>query len=191
MEIYQKITKLRKDKKLKISDLHNRLRELFGDKTLSYRTLLRIEKGHTDGRSSSLEQICMGLGVSLRELREGTQEEFTIADFIKKHEREGRYVYNEKAAAEILTGAKRKFLALELVLEKGAKTKIEKDPETPEGFEKWIYVLMGRIDCIVRNVRFSLKKGDSISFNSSLPHYFENNSPQRSRCIIVQNPRHI
>lgn len=191
MKLYQKITKIRKEKKLKITGLHNRLVDLFGGNALSYRTLLRIEKGHTDGRASSLEQICMGLGVTLKELREGTEEEFTIADYIKKHEREGKYIYNEKAFAEILTGAKRKFLALELVLEPGAKTKIEKDPETLEGFEKWIYVLMGRIDCVVRNVRFTLKKGDSISFNSSLPHYFENNTSKITRCIFIQNPRHI
>ena len=191
MKLYEKITQVRKQKKLSIAELHRKLLDLFGDKTLSYRTLLRIEKGHTDGRVSSLEQICAALDLTLKQLREGTEEEFTIADYIKKQERQGKYTYNEKAFAEILTGSERKFLALELVLEKGAKTRIEKDPENGQNHEKWLYVLNGKLDCVIRNVRFKLKKADAISFNSCLPHYFENNSAGKSRCIVIQIPRHI
>jgi len=190
MKLHQKITQLREEKNLKIKDLHHKLKEIFGGKALSYRTLLRIEKGYSDGRGSSLYQICLGLGVSLKELREGTEQEFTIADYLKKGKREGKYIYNERAYAEILTGAKRKFLALELVLEPGAKTSIEKDPETGE-YEKWIYVLKGKLSCTVKGVKFSLKREDSISFDSTLPHSFENTSSQQTRCILIQNPRHI
>lgn len=190
MRLHEKIAQIRREKNLKISDLHNRIKEIFGDKALSYRTLLRIEKGDTDGRGSSLHQICLGLGVTLKELREGTEEEFSIADYLKKSKRQGRYIYSEGVYAEILTGAKRKFLALELVLDPGGRTQIEKDPESGE-FEKWLYVLRGELTCIVKGVKFILKKGDSISFDSTLPHSFENTSSQQTHAIVVQNPRHI
>ena len=191
MKLHEKITQIRREKRLKISDLHSKLKEIFGDKALSYRTLLRIEKGYTDGRGSSLYQICLGLGITLKELRQGTEREFSIADYLKKNKREGRYIYSEGAYAEILTGAKRRFLALELVLEPGAKTAIEKDPEGEEKYEKWIYILKGKLTCTVKGVRFILKKGDSISFDSSLPHSFKNSSSTKTYCILIQNPRHI
>ena len=75
MRLHEKIKKLRKEKNLRIRDLHNKLKELFGAEALSYRTLLRIEKGDTVGRGSSLYQICLGLGLTLKELKEGTEEE--------------------------------------------------------------------------------------------------------------------
>ena len=191
MKLCQKITKTREEKGLKIKDLHNKLQELFGDKALSYRTLLRIEKGDTDGRGSSLYQICLGLGITLKELREGTEEEITVADAVKKTRREGKYTYNEKVYADILSGPKRRLLALELILEPGGQTKVEKDPTSEIPCEKWIYVLKGNLTCIVKGVKFSLKKGDCISFDSTLTHSFENNSSAKTCCLVVQNPRHI
>jgi len=154
MKLHEKITQLRKERGLKIKDLHDKLKEIFGDKALSYRTLLRIEKGYTDGRGSSLYQICLGLGILLKELRES-------------------------------------FLALELALEKDSRTSIEKDPEGDKKFEKWLYVLKGSLRCVVKGVKFNLKKGDCISFDSSVTHFFENTASGQTRCIVVQNPRHI
>jgi mannose-6-phosphate isomerase-like protein (cupin superfamily) len=191
MHLHEKIAQLRREKNLKISGLHSKIKEIFGDKALSYRTLLRIEKGDTDGRGSSLHQICLGLGVSLKELRQGTEREFSIADYLKKSKREGKYIYNKGVYAEILTGAKRSFLALELVLEPQGKTQIEKDPEGEEKFEKWLYVLKGKLTCTVKGVKFILKKGDCISFDSTLPHSFENSASTPTHAILIQNPRHI
>jgi transcriptional regulator with XRE-family HTH domain len=191
VKLYEKIIQLRKEKKLKITDVHSRIKDVFKNKALSYRTLLRIENGYTDGRASSIEQICTGLGVTLKELEEGTEKEFAIADFLSKKKHEGKYVYNDSAYAEILTGSQRRFLVQELVLKPGGKTNIDQDPLVEERFEKWVYVLKGRLVCVVKDVRFSLKKADCISFNSSLPHYFENNFSGTTHCLIVQNPRHI
>ena len=36
----------------------------------------------------------------------------------------------------------------------------------------------------------TIKKGDTLSFASNIPHYFENPSKKiKARCIIVQNPK--
>ena len=191
MRLHQKITKIRKHQKLSIKDLHNKLKTIFEDKALSYRTLLRIEQGHTDGRSSSLYQICVGLGITLSELKDGTDEAVGIADYVKRNKREGKYVYNDKAFAEILTGPNRKFIALELVLAPGGNTSVEKDPQKEEKFEKWVYVVKGELLCIVKGTRFILKKGDCVSFDSSRPHSFENISTRQTSCVIIQSPRHI
>ncbi len=191
MKLHEKITHIRKEKGLKLQDLHRRLQEIFGDRALSYRTLQRIEKGQTDGRGSSLYQICLGLGITLKELREGTEDGFTLADLVRRSKRQGRYIYNEKSYAEILTGLGIRFIALELVLEAGGKTKIEKDPVDEGKFEKFVYVIKGKITCIIKEKRFILKRGDCLTFDSRLPHSFQNETSSQARCIVIQNPRHI
>ena len=129
MKLHQKIAKIRREKGLTIKALHHKLREIFKNKALSYRSLLRIEQGHTDARGSSLYQICLGLDLTMEELKKGTEGESDIADLVKRKTWRGRYFFNEKARAEILTGPKLRFLAVELTLEAGGKTNIEKDPE--------------------------------------------------------------
>ena len=191
MKLHEKIAKIRKKKGLKISDLHRKLKSIFGNKALSYRTLLRLEKGHADGRGTSLYQICMGLNITLEELKKGTDEDIFFADYMPKNRRQGKYVYSDKATAFILSGAKRNFLPLELVLEPGAKTKIEKDPDGEVKFEKWVYVLQGELNCVVKDKKIILKKSDCVSFDSRLAHCFENTSSKKTSCIIIQNPTHI
>ena len=191
MKIHQNIRRIRESKKVTLKVLQRNIIAIFGSNALSYRSLVRIEQGYTDGRVNSLYQICAGLGITFNELSRGTEEEYSIADCIKKEQRRGKYTYNNKAYAEILTNLERKFIAMELILEKEAKTQLEKDPESEEGFEKCLYVLSGKIKCVVRDVTYVLTVGDCVAFESSIPHYFENISPRKSRCIVVQNPRHI
>lgn len=192
MELHEKIRKIRKEKGLSLTDLEQRLVGIFGNKALRYNTLYRIEKGLRDARISSLSQICIGLGISLKELKEGTEEEMLpSADHIKKRDKIAQYVYSEKAYAQILTKEKQPFLGLRLILEPGGKTKLEQDPITLGKFEKWVYGLKGKITCIVGQDRFVVKKDETLCFESNLPHYFENNTKQKASCIIIQNPKHI
>ncbi|MFH1768464.1 MAG: cupin domain-containing protein [Candidatus Omnitrophota bacterium] len=192
MKLYEKIRKIREEKGLKLVDLHNRIKSIFADKSLTYRTLQRIQAGHTEAQGFSLYQICMGLGITLKELKEGTDEEkFSLAEHIKKNKSKGRYIYNNKAYAEILTGSDIPFLALELILQAGGRTRVEKDPAGEINYKKWIRALMGEITCSINGVSYILRKGDSITINSQIEHSLANNSSRKARCIIIQNPRHI
>ncbi len=192
MKLFEKIKLIRKEKKIKLRSLHRRLREIFGEKALEYNTLYRIEKGYSEIRGSSLHQICTGLGITLKELKEGTEDESRLAQVISRHKREDRYVYDQKAYAQMLSSMERKLLALELNLSGGGKTRLEQDPVTEEKFEKWIYVLQGKITVYIGTQKYILLKGDALSFESSIPHYFENALvSKKARCIIVQNPKNI
>jgi len=192
MKLNEKIRHIRKEKRLSLRDLQQRLVEIFGNKALRYNTLYRIEKGLRDGRVSSLSQICIGLGISLKELKEGTEEEkLSLVDSIKKRDKVAQYVYSEKAYAQILTKEKQTFLGLRLVLEPGGKTKLEQDPIELGRFEKWVYGLKGKITCLVGQERYVLSKDEVLCFESNLPHSFENNTTQKAACIIIQNPKHI
>lgn len=192
MELHEKIRQTRKEKGLSLTHLETRLVEIFGNKALRYNTLYRIEKGLRDARVSSLSQICIGLGVSLKELKEGTEEEkFYLVESIKKRDRLAQYVYSEKAYAQILTKEKQPFLGLRLILEPQGKTKLEQDPAELGKFEKWVYGLKGKVTCVVGQDRYIVRKDEVLCFESNLPHYFENNTAQKASCIIIQNPKHI
>jgi transcriptional regulator with XRE-family HTH domain len=192
MKLYDKIRQIRKEKGFSLTELEERLVEIFGNKALRYNTLYRIEKGLRDARIASLSQICIGLGISLKELKEGTEEEkSSLVSFIKKRDKVAQYVYSEKAYAQLLTQEKQPFLGLRLVLEPGGKTKLEQDPIELGRFEKWVYGLKGKITCVVGQEKYDVKKDEALCFESNIPHSFENNTLQKASCIIIQNPRHI
>lgn len=194
MKLYEKIRKIRQDVlKLSLKDFHKKLVDIFGDKALTYYSLCRLEKGYReDIRIKSLYQICTGLGISLKELKEGTEdEESNIVKVIKSNDRtNNRYFYNEKAVAEILSTRDLRFLAMELEILPGGSTKEEQDPVDVNKFEKLVIMLQGDILCHIGNEKHLIKKGDTLSFASNIPHHFENPSKKvKARCIIVQNPK--
>lgn len=192
MKLHEKIRQIRKGKHLSLTALEKRLREIFGGNALRYNTLYRIEKGLRQARISSLSQICIGLGVSLKELKEGTEEEGPfLVDFIKRGDAVAQYVYSETAYAQILSREKQPFLATRLILLPQGKTKLEQDPIELGHFEKWVYGVKGEIICQVGQESFVLKKDAALCFESTLPHSFENRTNQQASCIIIQNPKHL
>jgi transcriptional regulator with XRE-family HTH domain len=193
MKLGEKIKQIRIQKGLSLRDFSERLKNIFGDKALRYNTIYRIEKGLRDAkRISSLSQICIGLEVSLKELKEGTEEEkISLVDYIKKRDKPPKYIYSSNARLEILSKEKQPFLAVRLVLLPAGKTNLEQDPIELGRFEKWIYGLKGRITCLIGQEKITLAKDEIICFESNIPHYFENNTAQKASCIIIQNPKHI
>lgn len=219
MKLHEKIKKIRLEKGLTLKELHEMMFNKFKESTVAYKTLLRTEAGDTDGRGITLHQISTALGMSLSELKKDTEEENRPVDFIKKYKRLGKYFYNEKANGELLMRQNRNFMVTELVLEPGGSTKLERDPElkmdeataekikellknlNPQApvledyrifkFEKYIYCLGGTITCCIGNDKYILKSGDGITFGSSMPHWFENNSKKQAHCLIFQNPRYL
>jgi len=194
MKLYEKIRHLRKDVlQLTLKGFHEKLKSIFGDKALTYHSLCRLEKGYrSDIRLNSLYQICTGLGVSMKELREGTDaEESKIVSITTLKDREdNKYVYNDKAFAEILGGRSLKFLAMELIILPGGATEREEDPLDANRFEKLIIVLKGEVVAYVGNERHHIKKGTAISFLSHIPHHIANPShTSKAKCIVIQNPK--
>lgn len=191
MELHEKIKQIREEKKLSREELYKKLKEIFGDKTIQPNSIWRIESGLTSARASSLHQICVGLGVSLKELFAGITHEKKLIEYIKKNKRIDSFAYNDKAKADILTPSTLSFMAQELVLLPGASTAVEEDPIEVGKFQKWVYCLSGKIICTVGTEKQELNKGDCISFESNIPHNFESASSRKSRCIIVQNPKYV
>ncbi len=192
MKLHEKIKQIRQEKGLSLRQLQERLTVIFGTKALRYNTIYRIEKGLRDPRISSLSQICIGLEISLKDLKEGTEEEKNqLLYHISKRDKIAQYVYSQNAHASIFSKDNQSFLSLRLELAPGGKTNIEQDPIEIGRFEKWVYGLKGKITCLVGEKKVTLGKNEVVSFESTIPHCFENNTLQKAVCLIIQNPRHI
>lgn len=191
MEIIQRLKIIRKEKKLTREELYHKLESIFGKKALKPNSIWRIENGLTTARTNSLHQLCVGLDISLKDLLAQIAPQPELLDVVKKDLRLDKFVYNEKIKSEILTPPERRFLAQELTLLPESATKTEEDPIEVGRFEKWIYCLSGKVICVVGTEEQLIEKGDCCSFESNLPHHFENRTDRKARLLIVQNPRHI
>ncbi len=192
MKLGDKIRHIRKEvKKIKLNELHNKLTDIFGDKAISYKSLIRIENNQRDGRLKSVHQIACGLDMDVKELLAGTereipQEKAILADIVLKKSRSGKFAYDDKASIEILSSSKGSFMGMELVLEPGGMTKVEEDPENTEML---LIVTKGKITANIHNEIHKIGVGDSLYFKSHLPHHFENREKKPAKGIIIQNPK--
>ena len=99
MEIREKIKQIRQEKKMSREDLHQSLMDIFGENAVTPNTIWRIESGLTDARASSLHQICIGLGVSLKDILGEAEPGSKLVDIVKRNKRLDQYIYNQKAQA--------------------------------------------------------------------------------------------
>ncbi len=191
MLIHEKIRHIRKDiLNISLQGLHARLVDIFGDKALSYYTLSRIESGHRNFlRIKTLYQLCTALGTTLKDLKEGTEDEGSqIVDIVRRGERD-EYIYNDKATSQVLSPAILDYLVTELTIAPGGKTKTEQDPPQDVTYTKLVIVNQGSLVCHIGSETHTVKKGDTISFQSSIPHFFENLSDGKIVFQVIQNPK--
>ncbi len=186
--MHERIKIVREELGLTIQDVYARGENIFGKKkTLSYRTLQRIEKGHI-AKFASILRICCAMGVPLERLLKDTELEHRLV--IRKNERLDEYTYNDKAQASVISSPVRSFLALEMTIKPGGKTPTEHSPA--QGVhEKWIYIVEGTLTCRLGGESFILGPRDSFSFESAIPHTFENAGTRACICVMVQNPKHF
>ena len=76
----------------------------------------------------------------------------------------------------------KKMLPLLVALPKGGHTNTEKDPH---GVEKFIYLLDGKVEANIGEEKFGLGSGDTIYFESSVPHYFKNSGTGEARLVSI------
>lgn len=202
MRIGENILRIRKEKKLKRMDLLRKIRFIYTNSAIDYRTILRIETGQmVKGRLSSLLQIADALDVMVDEFYKGTEYEYKPSAeenlegmcIMRSQASGGSFNYSKKAIVEIVSPEKSPYVMLMLRLEPGGHTKMAgtKMEQDPEGTVKFLYVIKGEIKVSVGNIERTLSKGDSIQINSFKPHYFQNISIQKATGLLYQNPKNF
>lgn len=188
MKYYEKLKKIRKDLNLTVKDVYERGLAILGPKnSISIPTINRIEAGQPH-KFSSLNTLCYLLNFPLKELFKDT--EFAELLLIRKKEREkmGGFVYSPEASSSIINNPNHSFLAQEFVLKPGGQTTLDHAPKNRGKYEKLIYVVMGRLNCLINGEEIILRGGDSISFDSTKEHFFKNSTKGKCKFIAVENP---
>ncbi len=185
MKHYEKIKRIRKSLNLSMPDVYKQASAFLGQqKTVSLSTMSRIEEGKPV-KLSSIVKYCSLLGITLKDLFKDTEFEERLV--IRRKERAGGYGFNQ-GHSYIVNNPNQLFLAQEFTLEPSAKTPSDYALANKGKSEKWVYVVRGQLTCVILAEKFVLKGQDTISFDSTKPHYFENNSKKKCLFIVVENP---
>jgi quercetin dioxygenase-like cupin family protein len=163
------------------------LLELSTKSGVALATLSRVENGKMTGTLDSHMHICEALEISLPELYRDLAMSKKQVEVQTKSVRPDVFVHDKTATSEMLASKilNKKMMPLLIRLNKGGATHKE---ETKPGVEKFIYVLDGKIVAEVGNEKYNLTKGDTLYFESSIPHYFKNSGNGESRMICVVCP---
>ena len=178
-----RIRQLRKDKGLTLVEV--------AEKTgVAQATLSRIETGTMIGTLESHEKIAEVLGVGLADLYSGIDRRYEqISHLTRESERKAVH-HSKNVQTELLTSesSKKKITPLLVTLQAEASTSPE---QNERGVEKFLYLLEGEIKVRVDQEEYSLKSGETLYFDASIPHQMINEKSKTARILLTVSPSKI
>jgi transcriptional regulator with XRE-family HTH domain len=151
---------------------------------LAVNTLSLIENGRTSPSVSTLQQIAVALSLPISAFF--TPETPRSRLVFLKADQQQPTAFPHGALADLGVGmAQRHIEPLLLTLDPGAGSGPE--PIIHPG-QEFVFCLEGRIGYTVDGQRYLLEPGDSLLFESTLPHRWENNDPSPARAVLVLCP---
>lgn len=180
MKIGKRIRDLRKDKGITLEELSEK-------SGVALATLSRMETGKMTGTLASHNSICKALGISIAELYRKLEDDLKTVETVPKRKRTEHFVHANKAKYELLVTKTldKKIMPLMIKLGTGGKTQKEKNKP---GVEKFIYMISGMIEATVGDQVHTLRRGDSLYFDASLPHFFANKAKTETEAICIVSP---
>ncbi|MFH1304916.1 MAG: cupin domain-containing protein [Candidatus Omnitrophota bacterium] len=180
MRIGKRLHELRKDKNMTLEELSKK-------SGVALASLSRMENNKMAGTLASHTRICKVLGASIAELYRQLEDADKIVESVSHSMRPEHFARDQKARFELLVTktAGKKITPLILTLKTGGETRKEHDAF---GTEKFIYILSGGLDAVIGEKTYSLKCGDSLYFDASLPHMFKNRSRAEAGAMLVIAP---
>ncbi|WP_010283057.1 helix-turn-helix domain-containing protein [Bacillus timonensis] len=177
MNLGEKLKEIRKEKRLTIADL--------AQKTgLSNGYLSNVERNLNSPTIESLRKIVDALSISLVEL---FQDEDEGTGVVRKDERVTIVKSNDNSIIyELLSPSRNKSLeAMLLKLQPGAES--GEFPHTHKG-EDFGFIISGKLMYKVGDNTYILEEGDSIYFDSTIPHRYKNIGDTECISIWVVTP---
>jgi transcriptional regulator with XRE-family HTH domain len=146
--------------------------------------LSQIERGVASPSIATLRGLAGALGISIATLFEGPA---TTGRVVRQTERRRlRHPRGEWDEFMLTPQASRRLQVILSVIEPGAGS--GREPYTHNSDEECVIVLKGRMNVRVANDSYDLVKGDSVTFESRLPHSYRNPGPGRSEVLWVMTP---
>ncbi len=180
MHVGEIIHKLRKARKMTLLELSNK-------SSVALATLSRMENGKMTGTLDSHMRICQALEIALPDLYKDLVESTRKIEVQTQKERAEIFVHDKKAKSEILASnvMSKKMMPAITLIAKGGSTHPE---ETKPGVEKFIYVLGGKLEANIGQQKYNIMKGDTLYFESAVPHHFKNTGNGDACLITVVAP---
>ena len=180
MHVGTVINKFRKEKRMTLLELSEK-------SGVALATLSRIENGRMTGTLDSHMNIATALEISLPDLYKDLAYSKKQVEVKARKATTDVFIHDKNATSEILISKviNKKMMPLLIKINRGGSTHKE---ETKIGVEKFIYILEGKIEASVGEEKYNMAKGDTLYFESSLPHYFTNTGPGETRLICVISP---
>jgi transcriptional regulator with XRE-family HTH domain len=173
---------------LKIREVRNQrgftLRTLAERSGLNINTLSLVENGKTSPSVGTLQQLARALEVSITAFFESERvlKQVVFTDHRDKNEVVFNKAHMQNLGKDLSGNAVQPFL---VTLEAGAVSGEQKIEHTGHEF---VYCLLGKILYMVDDIEYSLEAGDSIVFESQLPHRWKNIAEAQSQIILVFYP---
>jgi len=175
--------------------LGNRLRALRVEKKLTIRalselsglainTLSMVENGKTSPSVSTLQQLARALGVPITAFFEAESLEKQVV-YVRKNERPKADFKTTRLEHLGMDLARNVIQPFVVTLEAGAGSGTRLIVHTGHEF---VYCLSGKVLYTIDEQSYLLESGDSIIFESHLPHRWQNVDAQPSKIILVLCP---
>jgi transcriptional regulator with XRE-family HTH domain len=177
INVGQRLRSLREEKGLT-------LRALADISGLAVNTLSLIENGKSSPSVSTLQKVSTALQVPIVTFFLFNRVDQKVIYTRRNHRRQVSFEHGflEDLGAGLSDGAMEPF-----IITLGPETNSGPDAIIHTGYE-FVYCLVGRIAYIVENQRYILDPGDSLFFESHLPHCWQNLSSMPSKKILILCP---
>lgn len=177
MKIGKRLKALRKERDITLGELSKKT-------GVALATLSRMENDLMPGTLKSHMIICKVLGVSISDLYRELEDESKTLESVSSAGRPERLVQGDKIRYELLVtrAMDKKLLPVLMHISPGGHTQNEKDKR---GVEKFVYVMKGAMEAVVGDSSYTLKRGDSLYFDASVPHRFSTAAKSGAEVISV------
>jgi len=183
MKVGKRVRELRKAKKITLVEL---------SKTtgIAQATLSRIETETMTGTVESHRKIAEALGLGLAELYAPLDRRYHEIVHSKKDTPRKAVHQGHGYQVELLTQevTKKKITPLHVTLSGNSQTASERNDR---GVEKFVWVLDGEVEIPLEKETFSLKEGETLYFDASLPHRFVNPKSKTAKLFVAVSPSKI
>ena len=183
MKVGNRIREIRKAKKVTLVELSKQT-------GIAQATLSRIETGTMVGTVESHRKIAEALGLGLAELYAPLDRRYQEVVHAKKETPRKVVHQGRSCQIELLTQevTKKKITPLLLTLSANGRTSQE---QNERGVEKFVWVLEGEVDVVLEKETHSLKPGETLYFDASLPHRVLNPKSKTAKLLVAVSPSKI
>jgi transcriptional regulator with XRE-family HTH domain len=141
--------------------------------------LSKVEREIATPSTATLLVLCEALGLSLGELFEATPHH----DVIRAAERVSISLGGEGITESLISpSGERRLQALHSIIQPGGGS--GPDLYSLPSEVEFAFILSGTISLTVEGVVHRLRKGDTITFSSQVPHSFRNDHPSRVATVL-------